>query len=138
MIPGLRAHNLIVAGVISMSVILIVEDDNSILDLIELTLQEGGYETLTAGDVEEAVALISSMRPIDVLFTDICLKSKSHGGCEVARLAIEARPRMAVLYTTANAATSALKTQFLERGRFLPKPYTQSQLLAEVAVLLAA
>jgi CheY-like chemotaxis protein len=67
-----------------MAVVLIVEDDVAMRGLTELSLNEFGYETLIAGDVESALEILRSPARIDVLFTDIYLKEHVHGGCEVA------------------------------------------------------
>jgi len=115
-----------------MAVILIVEDDASIRELVELVLQDSGYETLSASDVEEATRLLCSRRTIDAMFTDINLKSAVFGGCDVAKLAITFRPGMPILYTTAMSTGEKLRAQFPKDARFLPKPYSQSDLLGSV------
>lgn len=121
-----------------MAVILIVEDDTSIRELVELILQDDGYETLSASDVEEATQLLCSRQPIDVLFTDIRLKSALLGGCEVAKLAAAFRPGMPVLYTTEKLTGDGLKAQFPKDTHFLPKPYTDSELLSSVEASLGS
>jgi CheY-like chemotaxis protein len=60
--------------------ILVVEDELLVLILTESMLTEAGYETLTASDVPEAVTLLRSNADIDVLFTDISLRSAVDGG----------------------------------------------------------
>jgi CheY-like chemotaxis protein len=68
------------------AVILVVEDETSIRELVELILQDDGYDTLSSSDVGEAMLLISSTRQIDAMFTDIHLKAAVLGGCELAEL----------------------------------------------------
>jgi CheY-like chemotaxis protein len=92
-----------------MVVILIVEDDASIRELVELILEDGGYETLSASDVEEATLFLTSFRPIDAVFTDIHLKSAAFGGCEVAKVALACRPGLPIMYTTAQAISKNLR-----------------------------
>jgi CheY-like chemotaxis protein len=121
-----------------MAVILIVEDDASIRELVELILQDGGYETLSASDVEEAARLLCSRQPIHAVFTDIHLKSALLGGCEVAKLAAACRPGMPILYTTAESEPERLKAQFPKDSPFLRKPYTRSDLLGSVKTSLRA
>ena len=48
------------AGSVMMAVILIVEDDFFIRELAEMTIQDLGYETLSVGDVDEALLLLRS------------------------------------------------------------------------------
>jgi DNA-binding NtrC family response regulator len=121
-----------------MAMILIVEDDAFIRELVEMTIRDWGYETLSAGDADEALLFLRSSQVIDALFTDIYLKTAVVGGCELAHQAIKLRPRLRVLYTTGNSVTETMKALFVEDMHFLCKPYTQRQLQDSVGDLLAA
>ena len=121
-----------------MAVILIVEDDVFISAIAEMMIEDWGHQTLSASDADEALALLRSPRHIDALFTDIYLKKSVLGGCELARLAIQLRPKLRVLYTTGNTVTEKMKALFAEGTRFLGKPYTQQQLQDSVEAMLAA
>jgi len=121
-----------------MTVVLIVEDDGFTRAVAEMGVRGWGYEALSAGDVDEALALLKSPRLIDVLFTDVYLKSAVHGGCHLAREAIKLRPDLRVLYTTGNTITAQLKALFVEGTHCLRKPYTSEQLHDHVAGLVAA
>jgi CheY-like chemotaxis protein len=70
-----------------MAVILVVEDDVFLLQIMEMTIQDWGHHTLSASDVDEALFLLRSPQKIDVLFTDIYLKTEVLGGCELAHQA---------------------------------------------------
>jgi DNA-binding NtrC family response regulator len=121
-----------------MAVILIVEDDVFICGMAEIMIEDGGHQALSASDVDGALSILRSPRHIDVLFTDIRLKTAALGGCELAREAIALRPELRVLYTTGNSFTDELKALFVEGARFLGKPYEQQGLQSSVAALLAA
>ena len=121
-----------------MAAILIVEDDVFIRELTEMLIQDWGYQTILASDVDEALLLLRSPRQIDVLFTDINLKTVALGGCELARQAIELRPQLHVLYTTGNFVTDKMKAQFVEGTHCLRKPYTPQQLQNAFEDILAA
>jgi DNA-binding NtrC family response regulator len=121
-----------------MAVILIVEDDVFICQIAEMMVQDWGHHTLSAGDVDEALSLVRSPRHIDLLFTDIYLKTAVLGGWALAREAIQLRPQLRVLYTTGNSVTDKMKTLFVEGAHFLRKPYTPQQLKDSVEDLLAA
>jgi len=111
-----------------MAVVLVVENDPFICELTELTIQGWGYQTLAANDVEEALEILRSPQHIDLLFTDIYLKTSVSGGFDVAREAIKLRPRLRVLYTTGNFITGAMRALFLEDAECIRKPYTPHQL----------
>jgi DNA-binding NtrC family response regulator len=119
-----------------MTVILIVEDDVAMRGLTELSLNEFGYETLTAGDVDGALALLRSPRQIDVLFTDIYLKDQVYGGCDVASEAVKLRPGLPILYTTGHQLIRAVREKFVDGAGCLRKPYSPEQVNAAVKELL--
>jgi CheY-like chemotaxis protein len=121
-----------------MAVILIVEDEIFTREIAEMMIQDWGHHTLSASDVDEALALLRSPQNIDALFTDIYLKTAVLGGCELANQAIELRPQLRVLYTTGNSVTDKMKALFVKGAHFLGKPYTPDQLQDCFAALLAA
>ena len=121
-----------------MAVILIVEDEVFIREMAEMMIQDSGYHTLSASDVDEALSFLRSAQHIDALFTDIYLKTWVLGGCDLARQAIKLRPKLRVLYTTGNFVTDKMKALFVEGRHFLRKPYTPDQLQDSVEHLLAA
>ena len=116
--------------------ILIVEDDVFIREAAEQMIRDWGHDTLSASDVGEALVFVRSPQPIDALFTDIYLKTRVLGGCELADEAIELRPQLRVLYTTGNSVTDKMKALFVKDAQFLGKPYTPHQLQGSVERLL--
>jgi two-component system cell cycle sensor histidine kinase/response regulator CckA len=77
--------------------ILLVEDNASLRDVIRENLADLGYKVLTAGDGREAVAVArASNEPIHLLLTDVVMPSM--GGAELARILIESRPDLKVVY----------------------------------------
>ena len=121
-----------------MAVILIVEDDFLIRELAEMTIQEFGHQTLSAGDVDDALLLLRSAQHVDVLIADISLRTAADGGFELARQAIKLRPKLRVLYTTGNSITDKMTALFVEGAQSLQKPYTQHQLQHSIEKLLAS
>ena len=121
-----------------MSVILIVEDEVFIREIAVMLVEDWGDTVLSASDVEAALVLLRSPQPIDVLFTDIYLKTAVFGGCDLAREAIRIRPNLRVLYTTGNSATDKLRALFVDGSHFIGKPYTSHQLQGSVEALLAS
>ena len=91
----------------AMAVILVVEDEAQILILATSYLEEQGHMTLTAGTLEQALALIDSDNEIHVLFTDIGLMDDPQAGLELAKQAVEWRPELKVLYATGQTLTMA-------------------------------
>ena len=59
-----------------MAVILLVEDEDQVRVLSESFLQTAGHATLSAGSMEQALALLSTPQPVDLLFIDLNLKAR--------------------------------------------------------------
>ena len=91
-----------------MAVILIVEDDVFIREVAEMMIEDWGYQTLSASDVDEALAILRSPQPIDALFTDIYLKAAVLGGCDLALQAIALRPGLRVSSDTVETASKPM------------------------------
>ncbi|MDR3526920.1 MAG: response regulator [Rhizomicrobium sp.] len=120
-----------------MAVVLVVEDDTFICELTEMTVQDWGHQTLAASDVEEALEILRSPQHIDILFTDIYLKTAVSGGFDLARQAVVLRPQLRVLYTTGNFITRDMQALFLEKAECIRKPYTPRQLRTSFEHMLA-
>lgn len=127
----------VTAGGRYVAVVLVVEDDVFIREIAEMMIQEWGHQTLSASDIDEALLLLRSDLPIDVMFTDIYLKDVVLGGCELAVEAVALRPSLRVLYTTGNSVTEKMKSLLIDGMQFLKKPYTQNQLESSIANTLA-
>jgi DNA-binding NtrC family response regulator len=108
--------------------ILLVEDEEQVRVLAESYLQTAGHTTLSAGSIEQALALFASPEPIDLLFIDLNLKGESEAGLSLAAKAVEMRPELKVLYTSGQAVTDGMAALFVKNSAFLPKPYTVEQL----------
>ncbi|MDB5364381.1 MAG: response regulator receiver protein [Rhodospirillales bacterium] len=121
-----------------MAVVLLVEDEVFIREVAAMTLAELGHDTLSAGDVDEALLHLRSLQHIDALVTDIRLKKLISGGYDLAREGVKLRPNMRVLYLTGNSVTVQMTDSFVEGARFLQKPYEQYQLKNSLKELFAA
>jgi PAS domain S-box-containing protein len=81
---------------IGLGTLLVVEDEEAIRRILLETLGECGYTVLTAGNAQEAMALVESSRQkIDLLITDVVMPGLS--GPELAEHFQAARPGVQVL-----------------------------------------
>jgi DNA-binding NtrC family response regulator len=117
--------------------VLLVEDDEDVRVLAEGIIQQLGHDTLTAGDVTEAVALLDVIRGINLLFTDIRLADDPHGGINVAKHARTKNPEIAVIYTTGSGVNDGTRALFVHHHWFLPKPYRPADLETVLAKALS-
>lgn len=118
--------------------ILVADDDESVRDLLLSLLKEAGYDTLSARDGHEAVALAVEHRP-DLALLDVMMPGVD--GFEACR-AIKADPRTAdipVLLITARAETPS-KVQGLDYGAtdYITKPFEVPELFARLRSALNA
>jgi len=114
--------------------VLLVEDEDQVRVLAESYLEEQGHAVLTAASKDGALAILQSDRAIDLLFVDLGLKDEIDGGIELAKLAVEIRPKLKVLYTTGRPVTDGTRARFVEGSALLPKPYTVEQLITSLSV----
>lgn len=117
-----------------MATILIVEDETQVRVLSESYLRDQGHQTLSAANVEEALAVLEVAEAIDLLFTDINLQGDVQAGLTLAQRATERRPALKVLYTTGLAVTDGMRALFVESSALLSKPYTIDQLQAILTI----
>jgi CheY-like chemotaxis protein len=108
--------------------VMIVEDEEQVRVLAEGIIQELGHETLTAGDLAEAIALLDDSKSIDLLFTDLRLNDEPHGGLTIAKHARTKYRKIAVIYTTGSGVNDGTRALFVERHWFLSKPYRPKDL----------
>jgi DNA-binding NtrC family response regulator len=113
-----------------MATILVVEDDEQVRVLGESILQDHGHNTLSAGTIEQATALLETDENFDLLFTDLELHGDIQAGLILGLRAVELRPKLGVLYTSGQALTDGMQKMFVTQSAFLPKPYTIELLVA--------
>jgi PAS domain S-box-containing protein len=104
-------------------VVLVVEDETMVRLLVIEVLHQLGYQTLEAVDAEEALRIIDSSQPIDLLVSDIGLPGMN--GRAMAGAARQRRPGLQVLLMTGYASEAAAADGFLEPGmQLITKPFT--------------
>ena len=71
---------------------------------------------------------------VDALFVDIILNGDPQAGLELAKRAVELKPRLKVVYSTGLSVTDDMKALFVPGSAVLEKPYTVDQLLTSFSV----
>ena len=112
--------------------ILIVDDEESLLDLVEAILNFSGYIVLRATTSNQALEIILKERDIDLIFTDILLTGSMDGYKLVERALMEF-PNMKVLLTS-GFPKDLQKSQF-QQYPILQKPYRTDKLIKQVEKL---
>ena len=119
-----------------MATILIVEDESTILLLVESVLKHAGYDTLTASTLAEAQAILHSDQPLELVFTDIQLGDEAEAGIQVGQIVRQTREGTPVIYASGRALTDGMQSLLVEPSTFLPKPYTDEKIVHSVSTLL--
>jgi len=112
--------------------VLIVEDDDSLLNLARKILQLLGYTVLKAENGEEALKVSEEHKgPIHLLLTDVVLPGM--GGGELAECIQSHRPETKVLYMSGYTDDAIAHQGVLAPGvNFLEKPFTMEGLAKKV------
>ena len=108
--------------------ILLVEDEATLLQLIQAMLEELGYQILVAGSPDQAIQLLDKhANDIDLLMTDVIMPNMN--GQELASHALKVRPEIRVLFTSGYTANVIAHHGVLDEGvNFLQKPFLVEEL----------
>jgi DNA-binding NtrC family response regulator len=116
--------------------ILVIEDKESMLDMLKQTLEAEGYQVIAAKDGAEGIKKLSDER-IGLVLTDLKLPKKD--GFEVLKAVKEDTPLLPVIVMTA-FGTIEIAVKAVKRGAydFLTKPFDTDHLLVLIKRALDA
>lgn len=107
--------------------ILVVDDEPSLLRLLQVTLETEGYEVILASDGETAVKRVEQDKP-DVMLLDVMMPVIDGWGVLERLQSVERRPRIICLSAKTNRR-DLLKGWKLGADEYLTKPFSIDQLL---------
>jgi CheY-like chemotaxis protein len=114
--------------------VLLVEDEESVRQLVRETLESRGYTVLEAEDGEKALAIASSKDGIHLMITDVVMPGMN--GQDLAREIVKSHPSTKVLFLS-GYAEDTIRQQTLPAGTaFLQKPFTLQTLLRKTREVL--
>ncbi|MGY4402712.1 ATP-binding protein [Bradyrhizobium sp. USDA 3315] len=117
-------------------IVLVVEDDRLVRSYVLTQIESPGYTTLSANNGREALAVLESGAPIDLLFTDVIMPGAMNGR-DLATEARKRRPGLRVLFTSGYTDDAIDQDGKLEQGiLFLAKPYSRAELARMLRVAL--
>ena len=116
--------------------VLLVEDEESVRQLVRETLSARGYNVLEADDGQKALAIAASHTgPIHMLVTDVVMPGMS--GRELAKHLAQTHPQTKVLYLSGYTEDAIVHQGVLDSGTaFLQKPFTLQMLSRKVREVL--
>jgi PAS domain S-box-containing protein len=114
--------------------VLLVEDEESVRQLVRETLQSRGYTVIDASDGEQALAIASKQNAIHLMITDVVMPGIN--GHDLAKEILKTHPATKVLFLS-GYAEDTIRQQALPPGTaFLQKPFTLQTLLRKTREVL--
>jgi len=116
--------------------ILLVEDDESVLNLGKMILEIEGYNVLAARFPKEAIQLAESIPgEIHLLVTDVVMPEMN--GRELVEALTASRPGLRCLYMSGYTADVIAHRGILDQGiNFIQKPFSRDDFTAKIAKIL--
>jgi CheY-like chemotaxis protein len=108
--------------------VLVVEDEALIRLAVADDLRACGFEVLEASSAPEAIELLVSGAPVDIVFSDIHMPGYIDG-LGLARWISARRSEVSVVLTSAGYSASDLPREFRGSIPVVPKPYELSTVL---------
>jgi CheY-like chemotaxis protein len=106
--------------------VLVVEDELlSRIHAVNL-IEDAGYEAIEASNADQAIKILEERKDIRIVFTDINMPG-SMDGLKLSRAIRKRWPPIELILTSGDFMVS--NGDLPERGRFLPKPYADEQLI---------
>lgn len=116
--------------------ILVVEDEQVIRELLNVTLEDDGFKVVLAESGEAAIPLLDKHTDARGVITDVRLGGKRKlTGWDVARHARELNPDIAVVYMSGDSAVD-WTVQGVPKSVMVVKPFAISQISTAIANLL--
>jgi CheY-like chemotaxis protein len=94
-------------------------------------LRNLGHEVVRAENGEQALDVLRSQQPLDLLLSDIVMPGGVNG-FELAQQAVAIRPGLQVLLSSGYAGESVDQALAQSRWPFLKKPYAEEELAAHL------
>jgi two-component system cell cycle sensor histidine kinase/response regulator CckA len=114
--------------------LLVVEDEESVRELLRESLEAKGYKVVAASRGDEALSLANNHQ-IDLMLTDVVMPGMS--GKELAKKILELHPEVKVLFLSGYTEDAIVHQGVLDAGTaFLQKPFTLDALGCKVREVL--
>jgi PAS domain S-box-containing protein len=116
--------------------ILIVEDESMVRNLVEQTLSEYGYQTITANGGRQALELLKMLdRQPDLILTDVTMPEMS--GKEMAKIIKTKYPEIKICFMSGYSDSLITRKKLTDLGSgFIQKPFSVEILLSTIRNIL--
>lgn len=116
-------------------VVMVIDDEESILQITKATLESYGYKVLTAIDGIDAISVFAdSTTGIDIVLTDMMMPNL--GGAETIRVLRQMDPRVKIIASSGVTVGDRLSEVRNFVNGFIAKPYTADALLKTISEVI--
>jgi len=116
--------------------VLLVEDEDTVRNVVARLLTKLGYQVSSAANAEEAIGLFDGGADFDLVVTDIVMPGLS--GIEMSEVLKARYPALRFLFISGYTSRELGSAPTAPPEPFLPKPFTMQELADEVRKALQA
>ena len=118
--------------------ILIVDDDETILEILKKTLSEHGYDTTTAQDGQEAINTLQSSNNIDAAILDILMpKMDGRETLKTIKESNNIKDLPILMLTGENSLANVSECLTLGANEYMVKPFEPEMLISRLQKILS-
>jgi len=134
--PVYERHAPQVAAIGHGVMILVVEDENEVRTLVARSLEEQGFQVMTAQDPQDAISIADDFpQPIHLLLTDVVMPEMN--GRDLAKTIQRRHPAIKVLFMSGYTEDVIASKGTLEEGiEFIQKPFDTKELVRRVLAVI--
>lgn len=119
-------------GSIAGRAVLVLDDDDAVRTVTAEELRDAGCEVIEAADGPAALAVIDAGRPVEAVIADFAMPGMN--GVDFARLAVQRRPGLPIVFLTGYADLAALAD--VPEENVVQKPFGTGEVADRLRVLL--
>ena len=116
--------------------VLVVDDEVLVRMVIAAYLRDCGFDVVEAGSADEAIRVLETGLPIDIVFSDVSMPG-SLDGFGLAQWVRRERPELKVILTSGAVRTAKDASDFSAHRPIVAKPYNHAKLASQLRALLA-
>jgi DNA-binding response OmpR family regulator len=117
--------------------VLVIDDEPEMLNLIQYTLEKGGYAVAVCSNGREAFGRIETEKP-DLVILDVMLPGIDGYSLQLKISQAESTKKIPIIVLTALEPSKTLFAKFPQVAGFMTKPFRTDDLIAKVQSVLGA
>jgi CheY-like chemotaxis protein len=131
----LRGNGILTAMTAERRTVLVIDDEESVREVLSRFLTRAGYEVRVAADGQQALQMVHSQSPPDLIVLDLMMPVMS--GFEVLS-ALRVNPEWTTIPVVVLTATMGYSAEHLQADALLQKPFDSITVQAAIKAAIAA